>query len=338
MASFQKTKSGAWRAQVRKLGIRDSSTFDTKREAQEWAAKRETEIVSTGGQKNIHKQTKLTELFDRYADTVSIHKGGQNTEGKRLSYFANNHPSISVLVAKEALVSDVRKEDIAIWRDARLQAVKPSTVLREKNLLCNVFTKAVEWGIIDVSPFKGLSWPKEPERRERSITEEEIDRMVFCLGDWDRQTTPQTNDQRIAATFLFAIETAMRQGEIKFLQVSEVFLEERVIRLPSNRTKERRKKVVGLSSEALRILSLCKTEGSDWFGVSAIDISSRFQLARKNAGIENLVFHDTRHEAITRLAEVLNPFELARQVGHIDLSELNTYYEKQADQFAFKLG
>lgn len=338
MASIKKTERGTWRAQVRKLGVRDSGTFDSKREAQEWAARRETEIVHTGGKKNIHKHTLVEDLFDRYASTVSIHKGGKNTEGKRLRYFATNHPSISDLVVRGALVSDVRKEDIAMWRDERLKQVKPSTVLREKNLLCNVFNKAVEWGIVEISPFTGLTWPKEPQRRERAISTQEIDQMVFCLGDWDRISKPINTDQKIAAMFLFAIETAMRQGEIKFLADTEVSLSEKVIRLPAHRTKERRKKVVGLSSEAVRLLKLCHANDTDWFGVSSMDISSRFQIARKNAGIDDLVFHDTRHEGITRLAECLNPFELARQVGHKDLSELNTYYEKTADQFAHKLG
>ncbi|GAA4084278.1 tyrosine-type recombinase/integrase [Zhongshania borealis] len=338
MASIQKTAAGCWRAQVRKLGIRDSGTFDSKREAQEWAAKRETEIVSSGGKKNLHKQTLIPDLFDRYAQTVSIHKGGRNTEGKRLQYFAYNHPSIADLVAQGVNVSGVRKEDIASWRDERLKVVKPSTVLREKNLLCNVFSKAVEWGIVEESPFKGLSWPKEPERRERAISVDEIDSMVFCLGDWDRKSKPSCNDHKIAAMFLLAIETAMRQSEIKYLNHSEVCISERVIRLSAIRTKERRKKVIGLSSEAVRLLEVCKTDGADWLGASSIDVSSRFQIARKNAGIYDLVFHDTRHEGITRLAELLNPFELARQVGHKDLGELNTYYEKQADQFAHKLG
>src|SRR3546814_17368597 len=37
MASFRKSGSG-WRAEVARNGVRESATFPTKREAQEWAA------------------------------------------------------------------------------------------------------------------------------------------------------------------------------------------------------------------------------------------------------------------------------------------------------------
>jgi integrase len=35
--------------------------------------------------------------------------------------------------------------------------------------------------------------------------------------------------------------------------------------------------------------------------------------------IDDLTFHDTRHEAITRLAKKLQELDLARMVGHRDL-------------------
>ena len=238
MASIKKNTKGDWRVQINKLGVRDSSTFDSKRAGQDWASIREAEIVSTGGAKSAHKHIRVSELFSRYVQNVSIHKGGKNVEEKRLAYFAEHHPSISELVKSQAKVTDVSKSDIAMWRDERLKTVKSSTVLREKNLLCNVFNKAVEWGIILESPFRGLKWPKEAERRERSISTYEIEKIIFCLDDWDQTSKPESLDQKIAAIFLFAIETAMRQGEIKYLSSSEVFIEECVIRLASDRTKE----------------------------------------------------------------------------------------------------
>jgi len=45
MAYFRKSGRG-WRAEIEKHGVRDSATFPTKREAQEWAAKLEAEIVA----------------------------------------------------------------------------------------------------------------------------------------------------------------------------------------------------------------------------------------------------------------------------------------------------
>lgn len=50
------------------------------------------------------------------------------------------------------------------------------------------------------------------------------------------------------------------------------------------------------------------------------------------------MFHDTRHEAITRLASRLNVLELARMVGHKNLGELQTYYNETAENISKKLG
>ena len=44
MASIQKVAAG-YRAQIKKLGVRDSRLFSTRREAVAWAGERETEIV-----------------------------------------------------------------------------------------------------------------------------------------------------------------------------------------------------------------------------------------------------------------------------------------------------
>lgn len=58
----------------------------------------------------------------------------------------------------------------------------------------------------------------------------------------------------------------------------------------------------------------------------------------RGAGIDELTFHDTRHEAITRLASVFNPLELARVVGHSNLSQLLVYYNATAEDLAGRLG
>jgi integrase len=41
--------------------------------------------------------------------------------------------------------------------------------------------------------------------------------------------------------------------------------------------------------------------------------------------IDDLTFHDTRHEAISRLAKKLQVLGLARMVGHRDLRMLQIY-------------
>ena len=62
-------------------------------------------------------------------------------------------------------------------------------------------------------------------------------------------------------------------------------------------------------------------------------------IANKNGEIiKDLHFHDTRHEAVTRLAKKLDVLELARQVGHRDINMLRIYYNQPASERAKKLG
>jgi hypothetical protein len=50
--------------------------------------------------------------------------------------------------------------------------------------------------------------------------------------------------------------------------------------------------------------------------------------------IAALTFHHTRHEAITRLAKHYSVLNLARIVGHRDIKQLMTYYNRTASDIA----
>jgi len=70
------------------------------------------------------------------------------------------------------------------------------------------------------------------------------------------------------------------------------------------------------------------------FHVSAASLSAMFRKYKKRTPIEGLTFHDSRHEAITRLARLYSPFDLARIVGHKDIRQLMTYYNRTAADIA----
>ena len=75
----------------------------------------------------------------------------------------------------------------------------------------------------------------------------------------------------------------------------------------------------------------------DGFDITTSSLDAMFRVARRRADVEGLTFHDTRHEAITRLAGKLNVLELARMVGHRDIKQLQTYYNASAAEIANRL-
>jgi integrase len=96
---------------------------------------------------------------------------------------------------------------------------------------------------------------------------------------------------------------------------------------------------VPLSPRALELIGFLPTSQDDesLFGLTEASLDANFRKMRAKTAIKELTFHDTRHEAITRLAKKLNVLELARAVGHRDLNMLQIYYNETAENLAKKL-
>lgn len=211
MASFEKVKTG-WRVSVAVKGKRDSSTFSTKAEAQAWASERET-VLRKHNSIGVSTDKTCDDAFKRYAEEVSTTKRGVDWELTKLTALANH--VIDKKPFGTLILSEVNSKTISKWRDGRLKTVAGSTVNRDLNLLAHVFTIArKEWKWITTSPTADVARPKDPPHRDRRISEDEIERICFALG-FDGKVIHKSG--AVAVAFLFAIETAMRAGEICWL-------------------------------------------------------------------------------------------------------------------------
>ena len=332
MATILKTAHG-WQAQVaRRVNgkpVRKASTFKTKREAQVWAREFEVNIASGTDSSDTMRQ-----VFDRYALERSKGKKGERWEVIRLNRFAADLVSGKPL--GEYVIGEGTTADLVAWRDMRLGQVKPASVSREMNLLKHVFATATkEWGLLRINPMAEVKSPKRAKRRTRRVYQDEIDKLTEAL---DLDSEPWVTEKQITgAMFLFAIETAMRSGEIR--DITNRHVSGNVVHLPE--TKNDHARDVPLTTRALEILEAVRgnrTEpGQRPFDIDAESRDSVFRAAVKRCKIDNLHFHDTRHEAITRLAKRLEILDLARVTGHKNLNELLTYYEASGDELAERL-
>ena len=115
------------------------------------------------------------------------------------------------------------------------------------------------------------------------------------------------------------------------------FLEKQFVRLHD--TKNGTKRDVALSTEAVRLLNLLDSDsGAKVFATNQQSSGTIFRRGVELAGIKGLTFHDTRHEALTRLARKLQVLDLARMVGHRDPRSLMIYYNATAEEIATQLG
>jgi integrase len=336
MASIYKTDGGGWRAQIAKRGVRLSGTFTTKAQATAWVTEKEHEIQK-GTYLGAGTRT-VADLFDEYAKRVSDGKLGGQWERTRFKAFKRNFPE---LAAK--LLTETNSHDWGLWRDARLAGtdkMKPvgaGSVIREVNLFSAAFQVATkEWKWIQASPLTDMKRPKEPKARDRRVSEDEQARLQFALG-YVHGEPATTLSARVWLIFEFAVETAARAGEICALTWDRVH--EKYFHLDKTKTGVARD--VAMSVRAREIIEEVRlVTGSlpTVFEVPSASLDALFRKAKTRCGIADLHFHDTRHEAITRLAKKLDVLDLARMVGHRDLKMLQIYYNETAHDMADKLG
>ncbi|MFM2477348.1 tyrosine-type recombinase/integrase [Celerinatantimonas sp. MCCC 1A17872] len=316
-----------WRAQVRLKHQSRSGTFDSKIEAMAWAVEIEQELGKDDG---IISGKTLGDAFARYAKEVSPSKKGYRWEIVRLN-------KLMRAPMADIALKELRVDDIQRWITHELTRVQASSVNRELNVIAVVLeTARKRWKWIATNPSRDVERPRNPRPRDRRISELEIQRILDALEFNDGEAV-KTQRQEIAVGFLLALETAMRQGEIWGLNWVDVHLRQRYITL--NETKNGTSRNVPLSSRAVELLKMLKEQKDGVvFHHPQRSCGVLFRRALKIAGIRNMTFHDTRHEALTRLARKLDVLDLARMVGHRDPRSLMIYYNATATEIAERLG
>ena len=132
----------------------------------------------------------------------------------------------------------------------------------------------------------------------------------------------------------------MRIGELCLPTVADFHRQEKYVFLSNTKNGDSRN--VPLSTTAISYLEiLCKDKKSTdkIFPVKANTLGEYVLDVRRACGLEHLVFHDTRHEAATRLsAKLSNVLELSAVTGHRSLKSLQRYYHPIPADIAGKLG
>lgn len=317
MASITK-RGKKWRAEV--WNPRQTATFRTKQEAAQWALEREAEASGA----KLPAKT-FGDALTRYGrDVVPLHRGAK-WELIRLT-------SLGSEPIAQRQMADLAAPDFVAWRDSRLREVSPGTVAREMTLIRSVLRLAwKEWGWLRENPLRDVKPPRTPASRKRRISQDEIDRLLLALGAESDEA--DTAAKRTGLAFAFALETAMRAGEIVGLRWEDVG--EKSVRLPLTKNGDARK--VPLSPRAREILAALPRDGETVFGLHPGTRDTLFRRAKQVAQVENLRFHDSRAEAIWRLSRKLDVLELARVIGHRDVRSLMIYYETDADELADRL-
>jgi len=267
----------------------------------------------------------LRKACDRYIREVTAHKKGAIKERQRFA----------VLFADEIMgmpMAEIRGDAIAAFRDRRLERVKPSTVNRDLNLLGHVFSVAIaDWSFPIQNPVQAIRRPKVPAQSARN--------RRLSVGEEEGLVAACSNDVDLTTALRLALETGMRRGELIRMTWDCVDLKKRIIRLPDSKTGVPRN--IPLSTAARQALAAIprRIDGRVFGYASGDALTMAFRRACRRAGIENLRFHDLRHEATSRFFEKgLNPMQVAAITGHKTLQMLKRYTHLRAEDLARMLG
>lgn len=172
------------------------------------------------------------------------------------------------------------------------------------------------------------------DERSRRPTLEELDRILTLAAGNKRQKLP------LVILVVFAIFSARRLGEICRLRWEDVDFERKkvLVRDMKHPRKKRGNDVwCSLTDEAMAIIEAMPRTGEYVFPYDANSAGTAFRRHVEKAGIEDLHFHDLRHEGVSRLFEMgwTAPFVM-KVSGHKTSTMLDRYEHVQTrgDKFA----
>lgn len=242
------------------------------------------------------RKMSLSRALDKYLKTVSVHKKGHQQEFYR-SNVIKRYP-----IALRNM-DEITTVDIATYRDVRLAEINPrtgkpitgNTVRLELALLSSLFNIArVEWGTCRTNPVELVRKPKVSSGRDRRLTSSEERRLSRYFRE---------KNLMLYVIFHLALETAMRQGEILALRWEHIDLRHGVAHLPE--TKNGHSRDVPLSRRARNFLQMMPVNlHGNVFDYTASGFKNAWRIATQRLRIEDLHFHDLRHEAISRFFEL----------------------------------
>ncbi len=284
-----------------KLAYTETQTFDREQAAKAWLKKRETELAQPGAMDKPTNPT-LAAVIDKYTQEKLRENG--KTKDQVLRTIKNSSFG-------QLRCSQIRSQDIIEY--AQSIKAQPQTVGNYLSHLSSLFNVArPAWGYpLDKQAMTDarvvaiqLGLITRSKQRTRRPTLAELDRLMqhYTLSELKR-----TNAIPMTRLILFAIFSTRRQDEIARMEgrdLDRANLEVIVRDMKNPGEKIGNDVTTTLTPEALQLIALQPpTQGRIW-PYNAGSISASFTRACLFLGIEDLHFHDLRHEGISRLFEL----------------------------------
>ncbi|MGO6707652.1 tyrosine-type recombinase/integrase [Rhizobium johnstonii] len=324
----RKNGSKAYTAQIRlkqkgEVVHTEAQTFDRKTAAKAWLKKRETELAEPGALERLKAEDPiLADVIDEYISTSLKAMGKTKAQCLRL---IKKHPIAakrsSTIASPDisGFAKDMKNgwlpegEEDVFEADKKILVRQPQTVGNYMSHLGSVFAVARPmWGYpLDKQAFEDavtvtsrLGIVSRSNERDRRPTIAELERLLQFFSERNVRT-PQSSP--MAKMILFAIFSTRRQEEITVIRWDDYEPEHE--RYMVRNMKHPGQKIgndvwCALLPEARALIESMPKPAAEIFPYNPSTISRNFTDACKLLGIEDLHFHDLRHDGISRLFEL----------------------------------
>jgi len=330
--------SSSYTAQIRLFrdGVQvyqESQTFARKQAAQAWVRKREAELDQPGAiERANRKGATIKEMIDRYLLEMEKVRPLGKTKLATLKAISESYLG---KVNDQDINSQVLVE-YALWRMGKEGgSVQPQTAGNDLAHLGAVLSIArPAWGY-EVEPhamadarrvLKKLGYNMKSRERDRRPTLGELDKLLTHFRGIQFRRPTSINMLKMAG---FALFSTRRQEEITRIQWAD--LDEVGQRVLVRDMKNPGQKIGNdvwchLPLEAWAILQTMPKTLPEIFPYSAESVSTSWTRACQILGIEDLHFHDLRHEGVSRLFEMdWDIPRVASVSGHRDWNSMRRY-------------
>jgi integrase len=252
------------------------------------------------------------------------------------------------------------------WRTAQAeQGKQPKTINRDLQRLQALLSKAVDWGVLEEHPFRGLK-PLKTDRTGRvrylhGAEESSLRAALLQREGTLREARIHFNEWRIARgkpalpprhepyadhlqpIVLLALNTGLRRSELFHLRWQDIDFEAKWLTVRGVSAKNGQTRRIPLNAEALSTLETWRKLAKD--GESRVfpgvgggrlkRVDRAWRRLKKGAELEDFRFHDLRHHFASRLVQSGVPLNTVRELlGHADTTMVLRYAHLSPDHLA----
>lgn len=336
MPTFTKLRSGSWRVQVRRKNEYIANTFVRRRDAEEWALDVERSI----DRGTPIRRSRLFEQPRIFSDLITLHLDDLAQVGKPVRRSKSMVlKALKISLGRTNLKELTRERLIEFGRKRAAQGAGPATLAIDFSFIRTILLHAAAVHGINVSvenvqlaraALKHLDLVGKSNERDRRPSQDELDRLIGYTESNAQQYLP------LGRIVRFAVATAMRQAEICRIEWTDVDMSKRTVTIRDRkdpRRKDGNHQVVpllnstGYDAWQLMLEQRILTRGlGRVFPYHSKSVGAAFRRSCNAIDIDDLCFHDLRHEGTSRLFEAgFSIQQVAMVTGHKDWRMLRRY-------------